>query len=226
MSYTLTQVRNMVMDLVGEDSVSPTYWTAANVGQLDNWILDAIEEISLVTGCNTEELRIPIRSNRRFYYLDPGKGSTLLWIKHLRIEPQGKRLALKDPEALSRDDYNWMTRTGTPEVWFPVGLNTIRIVPYPTVEGQLIEATVVTVPQTITLGAQDLPIEDQLIAGVASYAVGTVMIQNRRLDKVVDWFKEYHKALGIGMSYSLNLVPKTITLKGIGGAGVGIVDPT
>ena len=100
MSYTLTQVRNMVMDLVGEDSVSPTFWTAANVDQLDNWILDAIEEISLVTGCNTEELRVPIRSNRRFYYLDPGKGSMLLWIKHLRIEPQGKRLALKIPKPL------------------------------------------------------------------------------------------------------------------------------
>ena len=220
MSYTLTQVRSMVMDLVGEDSISPTFWTAANVSQLDEWILDAIEELSLVTGCNTEELRLPLQANKRYYRINPGKGSTLLWIKHLRIEPQGRRLDLKDPESLSRTDFNWMTRTGTPECWFPVGLDTVRFVPYPTEEGQLIEATAVTVPASITLGEQDVPIEDQLIAGVASYAAGTVMIQNRRLDKVTGWFQEYHKALGIGQSYSLNLTPKTITFKGIGSIGV------
>jgi ketosteroid isomerase-like protein len=212
----------MVMDLVGEDSTTPTYWTSDNISQLDGWILDAVEEISLVTGCNTEEMRIPIRANRRYYKLDPGKGSSLLWIKHLRVEPQGRRLALKDAEALSREDYNWMTRTGTPMWWFPVGLDTMRIVPYPTEEGQLLEATVVTVPQLITLGEQDLPIEDHLIAGIAAYAVGTVMIQNRRLDKVSSWFTEYHKALGIGMSYSLNLTPKTTLPRGIGSVGISI----
>ena len=212
----------MVMDLVGEDSASPTYWTATNIAELDHWILDAIEELSLVLGCSTEEVRIPLQANRRYYVLDAGKASQLFYIKQMRIEPEGKRVNLKDPEALSRDDYNWMTRTGTPQVWFPIGLKTIRIVPYPTTDGQLLEATAVVVPAQVSGASEALRLEDRLISAVVSYAAAQVLIQQRRLDKVAGWMKEYHNVLGVNMSYSLNLTPKTIELKGIGSAGVRV----
>ena len=50
MGYTLQDIRLMVMDIVGEDSVSPTYWTSSNDPELTEWINDGLEQVCLVTG--------------------------------------------------------------------------------------------------------------------------------------------------------------------------------
>lgn len=226
MAYTLEQVRKMVMDLVGEDSANPTYWTGSAVDELDEWILDAVEEICLVTGGHTEELRLPLGSGKKYYWLDPGKESSLLWIKHLRIEPAGKRLNLKDPVALSRDDFNWMTRTGTPEVWFPIGLEGIRVVPFPTTGGQMLEATIVTVPRLPDENDEDIPLEDSLVAGVTAYATATTLIQQRRLDKVQGWLLDYAKAIGLGKDHSFNMIGRAFQPKALGHAGFGVTNPS
>lgn len=214
----------MVMDMVGEDSSNPTYWTGLAAAELDQWILDAVEEVCLVTGCTTEELRLPLGSGKRYYWLDPGKGSQLLWIKHLRHEPSGKRISIKDPIALSRDDFNWMTRTGTPEGWFPVGTDGLRVVPYPSTGGQLLEAVVVVIPVIPDEDDEVIPLEDSLIAGIAAYAAAVTLIQQRRLDKVWGWLQEYIKSLGIGVDGSFNQIGRAFIPRGIGHAGGGLTN--
>ncbi len=147
---TLGELKKLVMNIVGEDSASPTYWTDSNDSELRGYINDAVEEVCILTGQYVEDLNIPVFANRQHYILDFSKGSQLLWINHARIEPESWRLGQVDPEKLSREDYNWMTRTGTPINFCSIGLDTIRLIPFPTVDGKVIEMNVTAIPPTLT----------------------------------------------------------------------------
>lgn len=212
----------MVMDLVGEDSADPTYWNAANVGQLDHWINDAVEELCALGGLYTEEVRLPLGSGRKHYWLDPGKGSQLLWIKHMRIEPDGYYVTGTDTEKLGREDYNWITRTGSPRQWYPFGLNGVRFVPYPTADGLLIEATLVCTPPVLERSDDETRVEVGVVASVVAYAAAYVMVQTRRLDKAAAWFGEYLKGAGIAKEDPMTRQVKALMPREIGqGAGSG-----
>jgi len=215
-AYTLGVIRTMVLDAVGEDSVNPSYWTSDHITELDEWIQDAIEEVCVLTGLYVEELRQPLFANRRYYHLDPGKGGELLWLKHLRIEPEGWYLKQSDPTALSRDDVNWMTRTGTPRVWYPVGVNLVRLVPYPASAGQLIEASVVCIPPMATTSDMLLDIPDHLTAAIVSSVVATVLVINRRLEKAAGWLTDYKNALNLADSAMLKGIGRALMPKGLG----------
>ena len=197
MSYTLLELRQMVMDIVGEDSAAPTYWTSSNQAELDEWINDGFEQVCLVTGQYTEEFILPLFANKAWYRVDPGKGGQFLWIKHLRVWPEGYELGGADPTKLAREDYNWMTRTGTPRTFFPVGVNTIRIIPFPSTDGQSLEGTCVCLPPSLSVNDEVLDIDDSLIRPVLDYAAGMTLMSLRRLDKAVEFFKSY--AVGLGL---------------------------
>lgn len=217
--YDLARVRSMVMDLVGEDSASPTYWTATNAGQLDNWINDAVEEMCALGGLYTEEIRLPLGSGRKHYWLDPGKGSQLLWVKHMRVEPDGYYVTATDTEKLTRGDYNWITRTGSPRQWYSFGLNGVRFVPYPAGEGLLIEATLVCCPPELSRTDDEVRVEQGAIAGIAAYTAAYVMIQQRRLDKAAIWYRDYLQSAGVAsadpmMRQVKTLMPRSLELGG------------
>lgn len=200
----------MVMDIVGEDSASPTYWTTSTDIELEEWINDGFEQVCLVTGQYVEEVIIPLFANKAWYRVDPGKGGTFLWMKYLKLWPQGYELSGVDPIKLAREDYNWMTRTGTPRTFFSVGLNTLRIVPYPTTDGQSLEGSCVCLPPSYVENDEVIDVDDSLIRPVVDYAAGMTLMSMRRLEKAVEFFKSYAVGLGLDsretaqLSYKVN----------------------
>jgi len=215
-SYTLNDIKLMVMDIVGEDSASPTYWNSSNDSELTEWINDAFEQVCLQTGQYVEEFILPLFANRAWYRIDPGKGGQFLWIKYLRLCPEGYELGGADPSKLAREDYNWMTRTGTQRVFFPIGINTIRVVPYPSTNGQSLEGSCVCLPPSFSTDDQIIDIDDSLIRPVVDYAAGMTLMSMRRLEKAIEFFKSYSVGLGLDVKKTAQLSYKITKLQGVG----------
>src|SRR3990167_2558579 len=195
----------MVMDSVGEDSVNPTYWTSSTVSELNEWIIDALEEWIVLTGAYTEEVAIPIFANRQYYRIDPGKGGQLLWIKHILVSPQMWSLKGTSPSKLSREDYTWITRTGTPRSFYPVGVDTIRVVPFPEEDGQVLEATIVCIPAEYSIAEELIDIRDDSISFVLDYVVGLLLLSSKRFDKAKTFLQRYITEGNLG-EYKLDRV--------------------
>ena len=204
------------MDIVGEDSDNPTYWDSSTDTELVEWINDGFEQVCLTTGQYTEEVIIPMYANRSWYQIDTTKGGQFLWFKYLRLWPEGNELGGADPTKLSREDYNWMTRTGTPRVFFPIGLNTIRVVPYPSTNGLSLEGTAVCLPPSYIDNDNVLDIDDSLIRPVVDYTAGMTFMSLKRLDKAVEFFRSYSVGLGLDNKKTSNLTNKVPKLGGLG----------
>ena len=220
MGYTLEQVRAMVMDVVGDDSVNPTYWTPSTITELDEWILDALEEWVVLTGAYTEEIAIPLFADRKHYQLDPARGGQMLWIKHLLVSPEMWSLKGTSPAKLSREDYTWMTRTGTPRSFYPVGLGVIRIIPYPSEDGQVLEGTIVCVPASYNLASELVDIRDDSVSFIIDYVASLLLLSTKRLDKAKVFLRRYIEIGGLGV-YKLDKVfYKQQALRGVGDTDV------
>jgi len=215
-SYTLNDIKLMVMDIVGEDSASPTYWNSSNDSELTEWINDAFEQVCLQTGQYVEEFILPLFANRAWYRIDPGKGGQFLWIKYLRLYPEGYELGGADPNKLAREDYNWMTRTGTPRAFFPLGINSIRLVPYPSTNGQSLEGSCVCLPPSFSLNDTVIDLDKSLIRPVLDYAAGMALISMRRLDKALEFFRSYSIGLGLDTRKTATLTYKSTKLRELG----------
>jgi len=212
-SYTLQDIKLMVMDIVGEDSSSPTYWNSSNDSELTEWINDGLEQVCLVTGQYVEEFTLPLFADRSWYRVDPGKGGQFLWVKHLLLQPEGYELGGADPTKLAREDYNWMTRTGTPRVFFPVGVNTIRVVPYPSTNGQSLEGSCVCLPPSLSTDDEVVDLGSSLIRPVVDYAAAMTLMSMRRLEKALGFFKSYSVGLGLDSKKTAQLSYKVTKLQ-------------
>lgn len=195
MAYTLLTLKKLIMDTIGEDSESPTYWDSTNDVELEDLINDAVEEMLVLSGNYIEEIHVPLYTDRRHYNLDAGKGGELLYIKGARVLPEGYTLSMVDPISLSREDYRWITRTGTPRSFYIVGNDTIRPVPYPSAEGQSLELIASIIPPNYSEDDEVVDIEDSFITGVTAYCSYMLFASMRNLEAAGRWFKEYQKAI-------------------------------
>ena len=70
-------------------------------------------------------------ANKKHYRISGGKGGQFLFLSSVRVLSNNDNLYMTDPFQLSRQDSRWMTSTGTPRLFYMVGLDCMRIVPYP-----------------------------------------------------------------------------------------------
>lgn len=215
---TLEYLKKVIMNNIGEDSVSPTYWTSSTDIEITDFINDAIEEVCTLTGQYVEDLYLPIWGDKQHYIIDSGKNSQLLWINYARIEPEAWRLVQVDSEKLSREDYNWMTRTGTPTCFIQYGLDTIRLVPYSTSDGKLLEMNIAAIPPVLVEDDNVINIHENHIPAVIAYATAMLFMTLRNLDKAYVWFGKYLKAIGEYAGDNSTLLNKAIKPVEIGSA--------
>jgi hypothetical protein len=216
---TLSSLKKSILDILGEDSTTPTYWDSTNDIEIEDLINDAFEEICVTTGQYTEPISIPLFANRRHYALTPGKGGELVYLKGLRILPEEKDLTMTDPGKLTREDYRWITRTGTPEEFFVVNGDTLRLIPYPAEAGQVLEAYGVTIPPPYSYDDEELDLQDAFLGAIVGYVCYTLFTSMRMFDKGALWFDEYIKSLGLMNKEASSLIGRSIKFKAIDDAG-------
>lgn len=214
MSFTLLDLKRSIMDSIGEDSSSPTYWTSLNDGELEDYINDALGEVCLLSGHYTETLHLPLFSNRQHYRLDPGKGGEFLYIKGIRVLPEEYDLSMTDMNKLSKEDYLWMTRTGTPRTFFQIGLDTIRPVPIPSSGGKSLEITACVIPPPYTNDMDEIDLDDSLIEVIVAYATYMLLLSKRKLESADVWMKTYMKASGLSEENG-SFLGRSVKLQGL-----------
>ena len=106
-----------------------------------------------------------------------------------------------------------MTRTGTPRVFFPVGVNTIRVVPYPSTNGQSLEGSCVCLPPSLSTDDEVVDLGSSLIRPVVDYAAAMTLMSMRRLEKALGFFKSYSVGLGLDSKKTAQLSYKVTKLQ-------------
>lgn len=218
MPYTLSVVKKMVMDIIGEDSSSPTYWTSSNDIELEDYINDAVEEVCVLSGVYTQDLLLPLHASRDYYSLDPGKGGEFLYVNSVRVIPEGYSVGMSDPLKLTREDYNWMTRTGTPRTFFFVNPDMLRVVPMSSTEGQSLEILASTIPPTYTLDSEVIDLDESLISVVVAYAASMIFLSMRAFPKASLWSKVYMEGIGRTSKEGTSFLGRAQKIKDLGSA--------
>jgi hypothetical protein len=210
---TFSDLKKSVMDIIGEDSASPTYWTSSNDIELEEHLNDAIAEVCILTGQYTNELVLPLYASRSYYHLDAGKGGELLYLKRVRVYPEGYSLEQTDPAQLTREDYLWITRTGCPSKFYLVNGDMLRTVPMDSDGGRSLECLAVTIPPRYTEDDEVVDITTEMIDWVVSYTSYMMFITLRRLDKANLWFKKYIENSGFNKADDGKYVGRLIKLQ-------------
>ena len=144
----MNTIETHVLEMIGEDTTSPDVFTDTSAGMLPirDSINDAIEEICMVTGCYAESYYISLRQNRNFYKFD-FKENSIAWIKDVWIVTQKRRLEQTDIPRLNSFNPRWLDNTGTPEAYFPIGIDAIGVWPAPASDTDILELSVIAIPQ-------------------------------------------------------------------------------
>lgn len=216
MPYTLSEVKKMVMDIVGEDSSSPTYWTSSNDIEIEDYINDAVEEVCVLTGMYVQDIHLPLHAGRDYYRLDAGKGGEFLYVNYMRVLPEGYSVGMSDTTKLTREDYNWMTRTGTPRTFFFVNPDIIRVVPMAGVGGQSLEIVASTIPPSYTLDDEVIDLDESLISVVVAYAASMIFLSMRSFPKSSYWLKVYMEGVGRSSKEGSSFIGRAIKIKALG----------
>lgn len=213
--YTLQTIKKSVMDIIGEDSITPTYWTSSNDIELENYINDAFEEVCILTRHYKEDLYIPLMANKKHYRISGGKGGQFLFLSSVRVLSNNDNLYMTDPFQLSRQDSRWMTSTGTPRLFYMVGLDCMRIVPYPTTSGDTLECKGVIIPPSYTDDDEQIDIGDAFIGAITSYASYMVFLSLRMFDKAALQLIEFNNVIGLYGVKADGLMQSAIKLQGL-----------
>ena len=210
---TLLELKKSVMDIIGEDSTTPTYWTSANDIELEEHINDAIAEVCLLTGQHTDELHPPLYASRSYYHLDAGKGGELLYMKRVRVYPEGYSLEQTDPAQLTREDYLWMTRTGVPFRFYLVNGDILRTVPMESDGGRSLECLAATIPGRYTEDDEVVDVTTETRGWIVAYTSYMMFLTLRRLDKANLWYKTYTQLSGFDKADDGKYVGRMIKLQ-------------
>lgn len=211
---TLSELKKSVMDIVGEDADAPTYWTSSTDSEITRLLQDALEETCCLSAHTTQEFIIPLYEDRTHYRLTPPSGE-LLSLKSVRVMPEGYSLTLTDTSKLSRSDYTWMTRTGTPTSFYMIGHNVLRPVPYTSDSSHYLEVIASVIPAEPTRDSEEVNIDTNIANILIAYASYMLLLTLRRFDKSDYWFKKYVEFSNIGEVEGSKLVYRSIKLRSV-----------
>lgn len=197
MSYTLDDLKKMVMDVVGEDSSNPTYWTSTNDAELVDYINDAIQEVMYNFPIQVT-FYVPLVAGKSHYHLTPESGFIPLKLVDVRLGSTQHQLDLTHPYTLSREDYHWMARTGQPRKFYLILPNTIRVVPTPEIDGDVLECLVECLPKRYTYNDEKVDVPDEYISLVIDYASYLVFLSLRDYDKASFYLKNFSEVAPSG----------------------------
>ena len=198
----MNTIETHVLEMIGEDTTSPDVFTDTSEGMLPirDSINDAIEEICMVTGCYAESYYISLRQNRNFYKFD-FKENSIAWIKDVWIVTQKRRLEQTDIPRLNSFNPRWLDNTGTPEAYFPIGIDAIGVWPAPASDTDILELSVIAIPQRYDEDTDRIKLRKNWDWAAAHYAVGEYYASRGDAKTAVYHHNNYLSKLGINIKY-------------------------
>jgi hypothetical protein len=147
----MNKLERQVVLMVGDDPDNPDVFTNTDQGMkaIRRSINDAIQEIIILNGGFTRKFHIPLTSGKTFYSIDINDGY-LGWVENIWLMNIKRRIAQTDLHSLRKWDYRWYQSTGTPETYFPVGVNVLGFYPKPSSTSDIAEVHAIIIPAPYT----------------------------------------------------------------------------
>jgi hypothetical protein len=163
-------------------------------------INDAVQEIVMLTGFYKRQCFIPLREGAAFYRLQLNTGA-IGWITDAWSVTQQVRLEQTDLLRLAAYDPRWMIYTGNPEAYFPVGKDIIGFYPKPPSDGNVIELTVVEIPDSYATGEDRVKLRESLQYAAVAFAVSEYWASRGDASEAQVHLSRYLDALGVSRDY-------------------------
>lgn len=198
----MNALETKVLELIGESPEAPDVFTDDEEGMapIRDALNDAVQEIVMLSGSHKRQYLIPLRGGIAFYRLRLQNGS-LGWVTDAWVVNQDKRLEQTDLLRLSQYDPRWMTYTGSPESYLPIGKDVIGFYPKPPSDGNLVELTVVEIPNAYASGADRVKLKERFQYAAVHFAVSEYWATRGDAAEAQSHLMKYIQAMGLAQEY-------------------------
>ena len=200
----MNNIEEYVLELIGESVDSPDVFTDDSTGMeaIRESISDAIEEISVLTGGFKRNYNIPLKQGRNFYGFNIKHGD-IAWITDVWLTTIKRRLEQTDLVRLNAFNLRWLVNVGTPEAYFPIGVDHIGIWPSPASDGDLLEVSFVLIPERYTEDTDRIKLRKDFELAAAHFAVGEYYASRGDAKQAISHHNDYLKRLGMNIKYPI-----------------------
>ena len=167
----MNKLEKQVVLMVGDDPDNPDVFkdTEQGLKPIRRSINDAVQEIILFLG----------------------------WIENVWLVNIKRRLSQTDLHSLRNWDYRWFSSTGTPESYFPIGVNVIGVYPKPSATSDIAEVSAMVIPAPYTNDKQKIRLRKSFEWSVINYAVSEYWSSRGDVATARKHFEIYLETLGL-----------------------------
>lgn len=198
----MNALETKVLELIGENPDSPDVFLDTDEGMapIRDALNDAVQEIVMLSGSHKRQYWLPLRGGIAFYRLRPRNGA-VGWITDAWLVNQKRRLEQTDVIRLSHLDPRWMTYTGSPESYLPLGTDSIGVYPKPPSDGDVLELTLVEIPNAYQSGADRVKLRERFQYAAVHFAVAEYWASRGDAMEAQSHMGKYLEAMGLAKDY-------------------------
>lgn len=199
----MNKLEKQILRIIGEDPDNPDVFTDddTSMALIRDSINDAIQDIIINNGGYTETFSLPLVINKTFYRLT-FKHGFLGWVQDAWLVIQKRRLTQSGLTGLNYFDPRWMTMTGTPEVYIPVGLDILGFHPKPSATSDIVELTCVVIPDNYKKEIDRIKLRDSFQWAVINYAVSEFWASRGDAREASKQMQTYLDNIGVRQRFS------------------------
>lgn len=197
----MNTIETHTLELIGENPDAPDVFTEGDgMKPIRDSINDAIEEISMLTGCYSEQYPMALRQDRNFYRLSFSIGA-VGWITGIWLAGQKRRLEQTDLIKLTRYNPRWLYSSGPPLSYFQIGLTYLGIWPAPASDTDILEISAVVIPDRYSEGTDRIKLRRNWEWAAAHYAAGEYFASRGDAKTAIYHHNSYLQKTGVSVKY-------------------------
>lgn len=198
----MNKLEKQVVLMVGDDPDNPDVFkdTEQGLKPIRRSINDAVQEIILLNGGFSRSFHIPLTEGKTFYSINFNDGF-LGWVDNVWLVNIKRRLSQTDLHSLRNWDYRWLSSTGTPESYFPIGVNVIGVYPKPSATSDIAEVSAMVIPAPYTNDKQKIRLRKSFEWSVINYAVSEYWCSRGDVQTAKKHFQIYLNTLGLSTGF-------------------------
>jgi hypothetical protein len=199
----MNNLETQALHLIGENVDSPDVFTDDDSGmaQIRESLNDAIEEISLLTGCTKGTFHVVLQANRGFYRLRFTKDE-IAWITDVWLVGQKRRLEQTDLIRLNAFNRRWMQNDGNPYSYYPIGFNVVGFWPIPSAS-DIVQIDGVVIPDRYTSDTARIRLRKEFEKAAVNLAVSEYWASRGDAKTATTYLMRYTDSLGLLTQYQM-----------------------
>jgi hypothetical protein len=193
-------LENGVMDLIGENAVTPDVFDDDGITEIRSHLNDAIEEVALITGCHKRVWYVPLKANAYFYELNEARDK-FGWFTGVYLMGTKRLLRQVSLESLVELDARWLYATGTPTHYVPLSFNRMIVWPAISVSADTLEVTAVAIPDRYTTDTDRVKLRKTHEWAVVNRAVSEFWATRGDAQSAARFFQQYAQEVAFPALY-------------------------